>query len=54
MEDADAERETMKDDVARGLCPRWVYVAKYYGMSDEETRAFTGETLGAAPDDFGE
>lgn len=54
VEDADAERETMKDDVARGLCPRWVYVAKYYGMSDEEARAFTGETLGAAPDDFGE
>ena len=46
VEDADAERETMKDDVARGLCPRWRYVAKYYGMSEDEAREFTGEAKG--------
>lgn len=48
VEDADAERETMKDDVARGLCPKWRYVAKYYNMSDEEAREFTGESSGAS------
>ena len=46
VEDADAERETMKDDVARGLCPKWRYVAKYYGMSEDEAREFTGEAKG--------
>lgn len=56
VEDADAERETMKDDVARGLCPKWRYVAKYYGMSDKEAQAFTGETAGGpslAAEDLG-
>lgn len=46
VEDADAERETMKDDVARGLCPKWRYVAKYYGMGEDEAREFTGEAKG--------
>lgn len=48
VEDADAERETMKDDVARGLCPKWRYVSKYYNMSEEEAREFTGEAGGAS------
>lgn len=48
VEDADAERETMKDDVARGLCPKWRYMSKYYGMSEDEAREFTGEAAGAS------
>lgn len=58
VEDADAERETMKDDVARGLCPRWRYVMKYYDLSEAEAREFTGEagaaSLAAEDEGYGE
>lgn len=58
VEDADAERETMKDDVARGLCPRWRYVMKYYDLSEAEAREFTGESgdvaLPAEDEGYGE
>ena len=48
MEDTETERQTMKDDIARGLCPAWLYPATYYGMSEEEARALTGEAAAAA------
>ena len=45
----------MKDDIARGLCPKWKYLVKYQGMSEEDAKAFTGETSGVALDaDLGE
>mgnify|MGYP003373757555 FL=1 len=46
MTDDKADRDMMKDDIARGLAPRWAYLARYYGMSEEEARAFTGEAPG--------
>ena len=46
IEDTQAARTQMKDDIARGLCPRWRYLARFYGMTEEEARAFTGEAEG--------
>lgn len=43
IEDTQTERSQMKDDISRGLCPRWKYLQRFYGMSEEEARAFTGE-----------
>lgn len=48
--DTEAERATMKDDIARGLCPAWLYPAKYYGMDEAEARAFTGDGAPGLPD----
>ena len=48
MTDDKADRDMMKDDISRGLCPRWRYLSRYYGMSEGEARAFTGEAEGAA------
>lgn len=47
MTDDKADRDMMKDDISRGLCPRWAYLVAYYGMSEEDARAFTGEAAGA-------
>ena len=41
--DEETERAAMKDDIARGLCPAWVYPVRYYGMGEAEARALTGE-----------
>ncbi len=46
--DEETERATMKDDIARGLCPAWAYPVRYYGMGEAEARALTGEA-GDAP-----
>ncbi len=43
--DQETERATMKDDIARGLCPAWYYPVRYYGMSEDEAKAMTGESL---------
>lgn len=48
--DTEAERATMKDDIARGLCPAWLYPARYYGMDEAEARAFTGDAAAGLPD----
>ena len=48
MTDDKADRDMMKDDISRGLCPRWKYLVAYYGMDEAEARAFTGEAEGAA------
>lgn len=40
MEDDASKRATMKDDIARGLCPPELYLVEYYGMTEEEARAF--------------
>ena len=37
--DTETERALMREDVARGLVPAWLYAAKYYGMTDDEARA---------------
>lgn len=55
ISDDKADRDMMKDDIARGLCPKWKYLVKYQGMSEEDAKAFTGETGGVALDeDLGE
>ena len=46
IEDTATARTQMKDDIARGLCPRWMYLQRFYGMDEEEARAFTGEAAG--------
>lgn len=43
VEDTATERAQMKDDISRGLCPAWLYPARFYGMSEEEAKALTGE-----------
>ena len=48
--DDKADRDMMKDDIARGLCPKWKYLTKYQGMSEEEAKTYTGETSGVALD----
>ena len=45
--DEETERAAMKDDIARGLCPAWVYPVRYYGMGEADARALTGEGDGA-------
>lgn len=46
IEDTATARQQMKDDISRGLCPRWMYLQRFYGMDEEEARAFTGEPAG--------
>lgn len=48
IEDTATARQQMKDDISRGLCPRWMYLQRFYGMSEDEARAFTGEAQGSA------
>lgn len=50
ISDDKADRDMMKDDISRGLCPKWKYLVKYQGMSEEDARAFTGETGGVSLD----
>lgn len=47
IEDTQTARSQMKDDISRGLCPRWMYLARFYGMTEDEARAFTGEAQGS-------
>ena len=55
ISDDKADRDMMKDDIARGLCPKWKYLVKYQGMSEEDAKAFTSETGSVALDaDLGE
>nr|DAF37448.1 MAG TPA: portal protein [Caudoviricetes sp.] len=55
ISDDKADRDMMKDDIARGLCPKWKYLVKYQGMSEEDAKAFTSETGGVSLDaDLGE
>ena len=42
VEDTEAERALMKDDIARGLCPAWLYPMRYYGMDELEARRLVG------------
>ena len=46
VEDSEAERALMKDDIARGLCPAWLYPMRYYGMPEDEARALVGYGAG--------
>lgn len=47
IEDTATVRTQMKDDIARGLCPRWMYLNRFYGMDEKKARAFTGEAAGS-------
>ena len=53
MEDTETERQTMKDDIARGLCPAYLYPMAYYGMDEAAARELTGETAaGRVPEEL--
>lgn len=43
VEDTEAERAMMKDDIARGLCPAWLYPMRFYGMDEDAARALVGQ-----------
>lgn len=43
VEDTEAERAMMKDDIARGLCPAWLYPMRFYGMGEAEARALVAQ-----------
>lgn len=44
IQDDDALRERDRADVAAGLMERWRYMVKWHGLSEEDAKAFTGET----------
>lgn len=46
VEDTEAERAMMKDDIARGLCPAHLYPMRYYGMDELEARRLVGSPGG--------
>lgn len=52
VEDTKAARDLMKDDIARGLCPAWMYPMRYYGMSEEDARAFVDGVPGQEPEEY--
>ena len=47
VEDTEAERAMMKDDIARGLCPAHLYPMRFYGMDEAAARALVAQA--AAP-----
>ena len=49
VEDTEAERAMMKDDIARGLCPAHLYPMRFYGMDEAEARALVAQAPTAAP-----
>ena len=42
VEDTATERNLMKDDISRGLCPAYLYPMRYYGMDEDAARALVG------------
>lgn len=46
IEDSQTQRATMKDDIARGLCPAYLYPMRYWGLSERQARELTGEVKG--------
>ena len=49
VEDTEAERAMMKDDIARGLCPAHLYPMRFYGMDEDDARALVAQSAMAAP-----
>lgn len=47
VEDTASERAMVKDDIARGLCPPWLYPMRYYGMGEAEARELTARMYAA-------
>lgn len=44
--DTDAEKTQMLAEIAAGVVPKWMYLARFYGMSEEEAQAaLPGETV---------
>ncbi len=41
--DTQADKVQMLAEIAAGVVPRWMYLARFYGMSEEEARAATPE-----------
>ena len=48
VEDTEAERAMMKDDIARGLCPAHLYPMRFYGMDEAEARALVAQASAPA------
>ena len=48
VEDTATERANMRDDIARGLCPAWLYPMRYYGMSEADAKALVGWAVTAS------
>ena len=41
--DTQAEKTQMLAEIAAGVVPKWVYLTRFYGMSEEEARAAAPE-----------
>ena len=41
--DTSAEKAQMLTEISAGIVPRWMYLARFYGMSEEEARALAPE-----------
>ncbi len=39
ISDTDAEKQRMLAEVSAGVVPKWMYLSRFYGMSEEEARA---------------
>lgn len=50
VQDEDTEREGMRADVAAGLVPAWKYVERYYGVSPDTAKQWTGEEVEVNPE----
>ena len=44
LQDTDRMREIDRQEVAAGLMPKWVYIAKWNSLSDEEAKQWVAET----------
>lgn len=50
MDDDQTSRENDRADVAAGLMPKWEYIMKWHGVSEEEARAWTDDDTIDAPE----
>lgn len=49
--DTQSEKNMMLAEVGSGVVPRWMYLARFYGMSEADARAATGEDAPTAADE---
>ena len=50
--DTDAEKATMRAEIAEGIVPKWMYLERFFAMSEEDARATIAE-MGPEALDFG-
>ena len=51
--DTDAEKTQMLAEIAAGVVPKWMYLSRFYGMSDDEAQAALPQESGAPVIDMG-